>query len=1291
MFYPTTTSLARPNNAQTGQIFFDTTINGLIIWDGTKWIELTNPISFALNALTRTTDGQYGAGGQIGGGGIYSKGSQVTLTATADQHYSFVGWAGDLTELAQPLERITTVNMTDSFNIFAEFAIESYTLTLQAGPNGEIVSGSGSYPYSTYAEIEAQPDFGYDFTGWSSSIPSSVVDISSAKTQVFVDADMNITASFQLKPYEIFTNIFGSGDVQIQDTATYNSQVVISRQPSPGYDNNNALTKVRDRSGTLIEVFTKDDGRQFFNMPNSDVFIDVFFDAIQYTVTDSSDNNVNLSVTKTSAIVDDKIYFSVNFERGYEIDGVISATTSDGTTITLTAEDDQGINFSFIMPAQPVFLNVSSSLVDYGITLTHEPANTSILNARFQNLSEYTLDPQGFTTEGSYNQKVFIDIQESEGFKLKSFTGQKDNGGLLSVFGLHNPGIHEYGLNIDYNFHKQYDPSVPLAKDDLNNVFFYMPEDSVTINGVFEEHKYVSRVENIPNSYSFSSTFNVDDASTTFTYKPYTNHKFFAFSCYGNTGSIDKDITLKVEISNSITSFSLSSEADLYNNRFIQLNIPAGKTMGELSTFLSSETVYGFSLDTNLSTDFPFTSGIYTLQGAIESYEFSDIDISDTENFLGDEVIITLTPEDGHEMIVGDFNVTRMDNGQSIEFDLTSDVFTSVITFNTPSAGTLLGYSMIESLYTIEIVDSGESNNGLTEIETDNLEVLGDSISANFEQIIELTSTPDENYELIEYQSYYINPKDTSETQNEFYIDISNLDSISLTMPAGNVFITPVYLGKESNISYIYNTSETNISPDIATSARFSDTVSISKTNIIPESGYDLASIIVHKYEPDIQQYPLNKGDVLFTFDDLGQLDDDAIITFTMPEYDIVIDIKMLARPISNFIVSPDEPYYFGNTIELTDISTAPSGDGTIVSSVYTNNAGVEFSSVDTAVRFFFQQDMYIELDNVGDNIFNFNEEFSILYYGDQFSLKDTPGHDTFSRGHFALGGYEGGFNQLLHYIVDPTGASKTNYRCAGTNMPKVSKTVNGYLNKGHVFRHDPNTGTYGTFDMRGLDPFGAITLYSYGLETGYHAPPSFVEDSVDASTHKFIIGKIPIEFTDGRLGLGPCPVLYRDMLFINRRITDAEVDEFLAMDPGTYDQLSYYSEVVDWVEFGAQLYPNITGRKGVVSGSLKGSAITESNFQSILSLDLPIGSTGDTTGSINVTLTVTDDQGLTEEFTKTLEYGLAPLEEPEITSLEKFVITTDGLNILGAPSVTSLETEIIDDSGATIVTNKLL
>ncbi len=1259
MFYPTTTSLARPNNAQTGQIFFDTTINGLIIWDGAKWIELTNPISFALNALTVTTDGEYGIGGQVGGGGIYSKGHQVTLTATADEHYSFVGWSGDLTELAQPLERITTVNMTDSFNIFAEFAVETYTLTLQAGPNGSIVSGSGSYPYSTYAEIEASPDFGYDFTGWSSSVAGSVVDPSSAKTQVFVDADMNITASFALKPYEIFTNIFGSGEVVIQDTATYNSQVVIEKNPSPGYDNNNELTKIRDRSGTLIDVFTKADGRQFFSMPNSDVFVDVFFDAITYNIVDESDDNTLISITKTTANVDDKIYFSVNFSRGYEQDGSITVQTLSGSTVNVTAEDSEGVNFSFIMPADQVYLRANSALVSYEITLHEEPSATATLNARTQTLSEYSNNPEAFITSANYGNKVFIDIVESAGFKFKSASGIKNNGGFLSVAGFHKPGIHEYGMNLNYDYHRNYDPRT----NDNSNVHFYMPEDDVTLTLNFETHKYLLRADFIPIYYFYPYSISaIQDSILNFTYYPSLDDPYLALKSYGNTSAtLNKGLDFQFVVSSAYNNIEFSSKGDTFNNGYIELRVPLNTTILQLKTFLESNNSYNFELSTNISDDYIITAQSSLIPGAYDNNTPGSITTNKTDYNAGDDIEIILDPDPGYKSPTDEVSLLRMDNGQPIEHTTVLDESNNNLTvfFDAPDAGFFCGFKADEINY---IIDVSASSFGT--IETSDL--LPQSASglplATVDDVIELTHEPlNSSYELVNYEAYYTNEIENPGESIDFEIVKSSNSNVStFSMPAGDLFITPNFMGKNFDIVYRIITGG-SLSPDLPSQNRYDSTLEITKNLFIPDEGAKLYSLNVYKYETDTNTYPSNKGDLITTVSNLTNEPDDYLIQFSMPNYKILIEADFVLDPVPDFIISPESTYYFGDTIELTNISTAPSRDGRVIDSVFANSYNIPFTNTDTALRIFAEHQSISSQVRVTTpfDYFDYTKSWTIMVNMKKVDLA-RPEYDAGSiygqRGNNFITNSDQADNQSFY--VYQNGVSKfqdqrhTSYpekwliTCTGSSIHFYGQRADGQID---------TMGGGSLASLPALDQADDLILFNGSDTRGFYATHSFAG-------------------------------VFKDIGFMQTSISSAERSNFFANGVGIPD-LSFYDSLHDHIACGSKQYPSLDGEKGNIKAILERGG--DYQFQNILNLTLPDGSPGETSGSIDVTLTVTDDQGITKETTKTIEYGLVPLEEPEISSLEKFVTTDDGLNILGTPSITSVETEVVE--GGQTITNQLL
>ena len=69
----------------------------------------------------------------------YLNGSVVRLTATPATHGHFVEWGGDASGSVTPLD----VTMDAAKSVTATFAIDTYSLTYTAGPNGTI---SGTTP-----------------------------------------------------------------------------------------------------------------------------------------------------------------------------------------------------------------------------------------------------------------------------------------------------------------------------------------------------------------------------------------------------------------------------------------------------------------------------------------------------------------------------------------------------------------------------------------------------------------------------------------------------------------------------------------------------------------------------------------------------------------------------------------------------------------------------------------------------------------------------------------------------------------------------------------------------------------------------------------------------------------------------------------------------------------------------------------------------------------------------------------------------------------------------------------
>src|SRR5205814_6819782 len=104
--------------------------------------------TFAINAYTLTVT-------TVGSGAVtkspnlasYDHGTAVTVTATPDPGYHFVGWSGDTTTATNPL----ALTMTRDRALTATFAINTYTLTVTTVGSGTVTKSPNqpSYDHGT--------------------------------------------------------------------------------------------------------------------------------------------------------------------------------------------------------------------------------------------------------------------------------------------------------------------------------------------------------------------------------------------------------------------------------------------------------------------------------------------------------------------------------------------------------------------------------------------------------------------------------------------------------------------------------------------------------------------------------------------------------------------------------------------------------------------------------------------------------------------------------------------------------------------------------------------------------------------------------------------------------------------------------------------------------------------------------------------------------------------------------------------------------------------------------------
>ena len=127
--------------------------------------DTTITANFAINQYTITTQA---TNGSVSGGGSYNYGTQVTLTATADEHYHFVRWNDGNTEATRQ------ITVTENKTYSAVFELDKFLVTFRNADGTELKSEEVEYGVMPVAPAdptkESTAQYDYTFAGWTPTI-----------------------------------------------------------------------------------------------------------------------------------------------------------------------------------------------------------------------------------------------------------------------------------------------------------------------------------------------------------------------------------------------------------------------------------------------------------------------------------------------------------------------------------------------------------------------------------------------------------------------------------------------------------------------------------------------------------------------------------------------------------------------------------------------------------------------------------------------------------------------------------------------------------------------------------------------------------------------------------------------------------------------------------------------------------------------------------------------------------------------------------------------------------------
>ena len=197
----TQTVTATTNNCYS---FMNWTENGNIVSTSASYTFTLNSnrnlvANFTLTQYTITLSSNPQSGGVTTGAGMFPCGSTQTVTATANNCYTFTNWTenGNIVSTSASY----TFPLNSNRNLVANFILTQYTITLSSNPqSGGVTTGAGTFPCGSTQTVTATANNCYTFTNWTEN--GNIVSTSASYTFP-LNSNRNLVANFILTQYTI--------------------------------------------------------------------------------------------------------------------------------------------------------------------------------------------------------------------------------------------------------------------------------------------------------------------------------------------------------------------------------------------------------------------------------------------------------------------------------------------------------------------------------------------------------------------------------------------------------------------------------------------------------------------------------------------------------------------------------------------------------------------------------------------------------------------------------------------------------------------------------------------------------------------------------------------------------------------------------------------------------------------------------------------------------------------------------------------------------------------------------
>lgn len=307
---------------------------------------------FTSQEFTITATAEPEEGGTVDGSGGYNNGDECTLTATANEGYTFINWTKDGTVVST--NPVYTFTVTETATYLANFQVQSYIITVSADQDeGGSVEGGGTYEYGQSCTVHATEANGYHFVNWT----ENGEQVSSDEEYTFtVTRDRDLVAHFTSQDYIIHVDIDpeNSGTVTGNHGYNYDEECTLKAIPAEGF----SFVKWTEGNNDIL------DNPYIFRVTESRNFV-AHFQAINYQISVSAEPSGGGTVTGGGN----------GFHYGDECE--VTATAIDGYEfVKWTMEDGTEIftNPYTFNVTESVSLVAHFQLINYTISISAEPS-----------------------------------------------------------------------------------------------------------------------------------------------------------------------------------------------------------------------------------------------------------------------------------------------------------------------------------------------------------------------------------------------------------------------------------------------------------------------------------------------------------------------------------------------------------------------------------------------------------------------------------------------------------------------------------------------------------------------------------------------------------------------------------------------------------------------------------------------------------------------------------------------------------------------------------------------------